>query len=210
MNAAGKTLAFVPSQVQIASCTYADVRAAGTPAGQDLAPLADTGAELTDDAEALAKWGICPMGAPVQGRFCDIPNDDGAFPEPVVAELHVAAADLIAGEYQIPVDANAPNTVAACIDTGIPVWLGTFVDSAFENLGASDVAQAPDESDPKGGGHAMYISGYRTAADGSFEFHVENSWGSGWAANGSVWASSAWLKACWNLWPFAVAAVPAS
>jgi hypothetical protein len=203
-NAKGRPMTFVPSPREIASTTYADVRAAATPPGQPLPPLQDQGADLQDDATAMAKWGVCPMGATV-GRFSDVPDDNGyGFPEPVVSELQIAGQDLIGGEYQIPVDDSAPTTVALCLDAGIPIWLGTFVGSAFENLGATGIAQPPDESDPKGGGHAMYISGYRTAADGSFEFRVENSWGSGWADGGAVWASSAWLKACWSLWPMAV------
>lgn len=204
MNAAGRPT-FIPSQVLIASCTYADVRAAAHPSGT-LPELVDAGADLQDDATAMAKWGIGPMGAPVRNRFCDIPDPTGyGFPEPDVGALEVAGQDLIGGEYQIAVDTSAPNTVALCIDAGIPVWLGTFVDTAFQNLGAHDVAQPANENDPNGGGHAMYVSGYRTAADGSFEFRVENSWGSSWADGGAVWASSAWLKACWSLWPFKVA-----
>ena len=144
------------------------------------------------------------MLAPQDGRFSDVPGNDTPFPEPTVSDLAVAGQDLIAGEYQIPVDDTAPTTVALCLDAGIPVWLGTFVDTAFENLAANDIAQPADQSDPQGGGHAMYISAYRTASDGSFEFRVENSWGSSWADGGAVWASSAWLKACWNLWPMAV------
>ena len=204
-NAAGKPLPFVPSQVEIASATYADVRAASTPVGLPLPPLTDDGAELQDDATAMQRWGVCPMAAE-QGRYCDIPNDvpGTPFPEPVVAEIQAAASYIVAGEYQIDIDDQAPNTVAACIDASSPVWLGTFVDTAFEELRADEIAGVPDTTDPNGGGHALYISGYRTNAAGELEFRVENSWGSGWCDNGACWASTAWLTACWNLWPFAV------
>lgn len=203
-NAAGKPI-FIPSQLLIASCTYADVRAAANPVGP-LPPLQDTGSELADDAAALAKWGIAPMGPQQGGRFCDIPNDQTgvAFPEPDPGQLQVAGKDLIGGEYQIPADDNAPKLVAASIQAGIPVWLGTFVDTAFENLAATQVAQAPNEQDPSGGGHALYISGFRTASSGEFEFRVENSWGDSWCDNGACWASEAWLKAAWEIWPFCI------
>jgi hypothetical protein len=204
----GAPLPWIPSPGLLASCTYADVRAAKYPTNY-LPPLSDDGADLSDDAEALKRWGIDAMGPQIPGRSgaSDVPDDVPGVPfaEPNRYAVERASSHIITGEYQIPVDANAPVTVALALDAGIPVWLGCFVDSAFENLGAKDIAQPPNESDPYGGGHAMYISGYRTNAKGEFEFRVENSWGTGWADGGAVWASSAWLKACWMLWPMAVA-----
>ena len=205
-NAAGKSL-FVPSPRLIAACTYADVRAAANPTG-NLPELLDTGADLSDDATALAHWGIAPIQAPTtDGRFSDVENDGNppVFPEPDIASLTVAGASLISREYSIPVDVNAPTLCAQALDAGIPIWLGFFVDSAFENLGPNDIAQAPNQSDPNGGGHAVYLSGYRTAADGTFEWRVENSWSAGWCDGGACWASDAWLRACWLLWPMAIA-----
>jgi hypothetical protein len=206
--AAGKPAPFLGSPLTLASCTYADVRAAQTPHGQTLPPLQDTGAELQDVADALRRWGLAPMGTPIAGRggISDVPDDvDGQpFPEPDRWSVEVAGSHLISGEYAIPLDSSAPTTCALALDKGIPVWLGTFVDTAFEQLGASDIAAPADTSDPNGGGHALYLSGYRTAADGSYEFRVENSWGTGWADGGAVWASQAWLLACWDLWPMAV------
>lgn len=208
-NAKGKPLAFVPSPRIIASCTYADVRTATLPAGQTNLPLlTDDGAELQDDANAMKTWGIAPILDPTtDGRFSDCENDpaDNTFPEPDTAQLQIAGKDLIDGEYMIPVDNSAPKTVAACLDAGVPVWVGFYVDSAFENLGPNDVAAAPNMNDPSGGGHAVYLSGYRTNAAGKFEYRMENSWGSGWADGGACWVSTAWLLVCWNLWPMAVA-----
>jgi hypothetical protein len=196
----------IGSPLCLASCTYGDVRAELTPPGDTLPPLSDTGAELQTVSDALRKWGLAPMGPQIAGRngWSDVPDDVPGvpFPEPDVSQLEVAGHTLVSGEYAIAVDSNAPQTVAACISAGIPVWLGCFVDSAFEALTAGQVAQPPNASDPNGGGHAMYISGYRTAADGSLEFRVENSWGSNWCDGGGCWASTAWLLACWELWPF--------
>lgn len=206
LNAAGAVM-FVPSPVLIASCTYADVRAAQTPPGQPLPPLVDTGADLSDDATALARWGVSPILAPTtDGRYSDVENDPpgATFPEPSVAQLEQAGHDLIGGEYQIPVDAQAPVLCALALDNGLPIWLGFFVDSAFESAQADTVVGPPNESDPNGGGHAVYLSGYRTAADGSYEFRLENSWGPGWADGGAVWVGTPWLKACWMLWPMAI------
>jgi hypothetical protein len=207
LKAAGQTPAFVGSPRCLASCTYADVRAASTLPGQPLPLLQDTGADLSDDSAAMARWGLGPIRNPTKdGRYSDVENDppDNVFPEPVLSELQVAGQDLIGGEYQIPVDANAPALCALALDAGIPIWLGFFVDSAFEALRPGEVAQPPNESDPNGGGHAVYLSGYRTAAGGSFEFRLENSWGSGWCESGACWVSTAWLLKCWMLWPMAV------
>lgn len=194
------------SPLSLASCTYGDVRAGLVPPGLPLPPLMDTGADLSDDAKAMAKWGLPPMGPNVEGRHSDVPNDEPGvpFPEPDEAKLQIASKNLIDGEYQIPIDANAPRLCALALDAGIPIWVGFFVDSAFEALGPNDVAQAPNTSDTSGGGHAVYLSGYRTAADGTYEFRLENSWGPGWCDGGACWVSEAWLKACWMLWPMTV------
>ena len=192
------------SPLCLASCTYADVRAVANPTG-NLPPLADTGAELQDAADALRRWGLGPLGSQVSGRsgVSDVPDDSSApFPEPNVDELEAAGHTLITGEYSIPVNSDAPRTVAASIVAGFPVWLGTLVGSAFQALQAGDVAQPCPDSDTTAGGHALYISGFRTNAAGEYEFRVENSWGTGWCDNGAGWASQAWLLASWDLWPW--------
>lgn len=208
-QAAGKPMSFVPSPRTIASCTYADTRALSTPQGQPLPPLTDDGAELQDDANAVKTWGVAPIQAPTtDGRFSDCENDppDNVFPEPDPTQLQIGAADLISGEYAANVDATLPNVVAASLDAGIPVWIGFFVDSAFENLGPNDIAQPPNTSDPNGGGHAVYLSGYRTNSAGQIEVRLQNSWGPNWADNGAVWCSTAWLLAVWDAFPMAVTA----
>lgn len=208
-NALGRGLPWVPSPLLLASNVYADVRSATTPASLPLAPLVDSGADLSDDATALATWGVGPIMALVAGRYSDVPDDAPGvpFPEPpdpkANPELTIAGENLIAGEYQIPVDDDASRLCALALDAKIPIWLGFFCDSAFEELGPNAIAQPPNQSDPRGGGHAVYLSAYRSGPDG-YEFRVENSWGPRWAAGGAVWASSAWLRACWMLWPMAV------
>lgn len=205
---AGQPLGFVPSPLLIASCTYSDVRNAQTPPGQPLDPLKDVGAELQDDATALAQWGVAPIQAPTpDGRYSDVPNDlpGVPFPEPDINQVRLAGADLIGGEYSINVDADAPRTVAACIDAKIPVWFGTNIGDTFQKLGPNDIGQPTPANDGDQGGHAMYISGYRTNAVGRLEFRVENSWGEGWADKGAVWVSEEFVMECWCLWPMDVA-----
>ena len=96
-HGAGKPLLFVPSQVELASCTYSDVRNAATPPGQTLPLLQDTGAELQDAATAAARWGICPMGPQQGGRFSDVPDhvDGVPFPEPNRAQVEVAGRPAV-------------------------------------------------------------------------------------------------------------------
>ncbi|HLK36901.1 MAG TPA: C1 family peptidase [Polyangiaceae bacterium] len=208
LAAAGTTPPFVGSPRQLAACTYSDVRARRIPVGQTLPTLGDNGADLQDDATALAAWGLAPIQAPTSdGRFSDCENDpsSGVFPEPDPTQLQRVMQ--VTGEYSIPVDSSAPATVATCIDAGIPVQVGIFIDTAFEELSAGHVAQPANERDPNGGGHAMYISGYRTNSAGELEFRVENSWGSTWCEGGACWASTAWLLSAWELFPVAVKAV---
>jgi hypothetical protein len=205
-TAAGLIGVYLGSPRLLASCTYADVRALAHPSGP-LPKLTDDGADLSDDAAALQRWGIAPIQNPTtDGRFSDVENDpaDNTFPEPDAARLELAGGDLIVGEYSIPVTSGAPKLCALAIDAGIPIWLGFEVDQAFEDLGPIDIAAPPIATEALGG-HAVYLSGYRTAADRSFEFRLENSWGPAWADDGAVWTSTAWLLSAWMLWPMSVA-----
>jgi len=203
LNAAGSPPPFVGSPRQLASCVYAAQQRPAPVPGAQMASLKDNGADLQEDADALKAWGLAPIQAPTSdGRFSDVENDSGDFPEADPEQLTKAVQ--LDGEYAIPVDSNAPRVVAACLDAGVPVQVGTFVDTAFENLPASQIAQPANTSDPNGGGHALYISGYRTNAAGKLEFRVENSWGPGWCDNGACWASEEWLTACWEIFPVAV------
>jgi hypothetical protein len=209
LTAAGQKPSWVASPLLLASCAYADVRALLFPAPQALPTLVDTGAELQDDATALAKWGVAPMGALIQWRsgLSDVPdNRDGVpFPEPDRTQLEIAGSDLISGEYSIAVDSNAPRLVALALDAGIPVWDGGYITSDYERISAGTVAPASmGQDDGSGGGHAQYISAYRTNSAGAYEYLYQNSWGDVWAMGGAVWVSTAFLLTRWTLWPFAV------
>ena len=206
LAAKGKALAWLPSPLVIASCTYADVRASLIPAGQTLPELQDTGAELPDAATALARWGIAPMGALVGGRGgpSDVPDDpaDGSFPEPDQHQVELAGQDLIAGEYSIDVDQDAPGVVAASIVAGIAVWDGGPVNDLYESISGSSLATASCATGEDG--HSQYVAKFRTGAAG-LEFLYCNSWGTGWGAAGGIWVDTSFLLTRWTLWPMAVA-----
>lgn len=200
----GKPITFTPSPLIIASTTYADVRSANTPLDQPLPVLQDTGAELQDDANAVARWGIGPIGPDVEGRRSDCPStQEPNFPEPDVSGLLIAGSDLVGGEYSITIDGNTPAVIAASLDSGIPVWVGGLVGQSYENISSNDVAQPTPLDDTTAGGHAQLIVGYRTAGS-SLEFLVVNSWGNYWGFNGTIWASSEWVSALWAAWPLTV------
>lgn len=202
---AGRPLGFVPSPLAIASLTYADVRAAAHPSGK-LPPLADDGAELQDDATAMARWGVEPIGPGVQGRYSDVPNDTGyGFPEPTKSEIQRGASHLIGGEYAVAIDDALPETIAACLDVGVPVWIGGTVGAAYETASASSVQDPTPSSDKTAGGHAQVIAGYRVVTGtGEIQGLVVGSWGTGWALNGTVWVSSPWMRGLWSAWPMTV------
>ena len=204
----GARLLFVPSPLHVASCTYADLRTAATQPGDTLPVLVDNGAELQDDVNAVAQWGLAPMGVMQSGRFSDVPSLEPAdpFPEPVLGQ--VEKGFRIAGEYVLRGDPSTwPAQCAASLDAGIPLYVGGYVDTAYENLGPSDIAQPPDMNDKNGGGHAQYMVAYRKNAAGELEFLVVGSWGKDWALNGTVWASAAWVAALWTIIPMTVKAV---
>ena len=205
LAAAGTPLGFVPSPRTTYACTRALERSASTPSGE-LPALEDTGAELQDVATVIGSIGVKPMVPPTpEGANSDVWSGN-VNEEPDFAAIEQAAAVLLTGEYKIdPSDASAPQLVAAAIQAGIPVWVAAFVDSAFEQFGANDIAQAPNANDPNGGGHAIWLKAFRTNAQGDLEFLIQNSWGN-WALNGCVWASTAWLKSVWEAWPIAITA----
>jgi C1A family cysteine protease len=154
-------------------------------------------------------FGVAPMQGPTpDGRNSDIwtEQDTTAKPanvnnEPDAIQLQQAGTTLITGEYTIDPNANnVSDLVAAALSAGYTVYTCFFCDSAFEQLQPGQIAQVPDQNDPNGGGHAVYLSGYTTNADGSRTFILSNSWGNGWCDNGRCLVSEAWLKAVFELY----------
>lgn len=204
--AAGAPLGYIPSPAEIARVGYAVDRAVLTPPGSPLPALVDQGSEIATAKTALGRYGVVAMTAPVAGRNSDA-TPQSVIAEPALLDLELGAEKLVAGEYAI--DPNAPDVgdqVAACLASGIPVVAAFYCDSSVENwtAGAAPVG-APNASDPNGGGHAVYISGVQTAPDGTRTWLVSNSWGSAYGESGRFRASDAWLRGCWELWPWAIA-----
>lgn len=206
LQAAKTPLPFLPSPREIYAATRAIERAAANP--KSLPPLTDSGAEMADVATALAKYGVCAMGETVDGRESDV-GAANINSDPDVMALAAAGKNLLAGEYVIdPTAANASALAAAALEAGLPLWAGFFCDSAFEVIQPGQIAGAPNESDPNGGGHAVYLTGYTTTAIGRV-FTLRNSWSAGWCNAGSCLVSEAWLADVWALYPMAVALAPA-
>lgn len=199
-------LGFVPSPCGIYACERslerAQVRAAGP-----LPPLEDSGAMLADGISAVQGFGVMPYQGPTpDGRISDVwtAQDTSAAPANVNAEpdlmgLEEAATKLIVGSHRIvETGPDVASVTAATIAAGFAVWLGFFADSAFESLKPGEIASLPNESDPNGGGHAVYLVGFDTRADGSLVYTLRNSWSSGWCSGGMCLVGEQWLEAVWD------------
>lgn len=80
--------------------------------------------------------------------------------------------------------ASRSDAVANALAKGYPVVIGAVLDPAFfQSTGETIMAWGPERR----GGHMLCVLGYRTRADGSREFLILNSWGTGWGARGFVW-----------------------
>ncbi len=218
MRAAGTPISFIPSQRLGYAATRELERAAVTPSGA-LPALEDTGAELADVMTVLGRYGIAPMVVQQtpDGRLYDIwtDADTGAGTgnvnaEADLVELEIAGQKLVAGEYLIdPTTPEAPATVAASIAANMPVEVAFFCDLGFQNLQPGEVYGAPtgDPNNPKPGegGHAVYLSSYTTNPDGSYTFGLTNSWGKIFCDGGRCLVSEAFVRSCWEAWPWAIA-----
>ena len=146
------------------------------------------------------------FGKPEQDNNTDVPATDAngfGIPELEADTVETGALTPFGGPYDIAPGSTAPTTVADCLDAGIPVWIGTSVGQAFQELEAGQIGQPADPSDPTAGGHAMAILGYRTGP-GKLQFLVRNSWGPGWCEGGNCWVSAAFIATAWSLLPFEV------
>lgn len=206
-KAAGNPLPFFPSPRLIASCTYADVRAAVTAPGMPLPPLQDVGADLSDDANATATWGVAPFQGPTSdGRNYDCESDppDGTFPEPDTAQLQVSGENLIQGQYQVAVDDQAILACVLALDAGIPLQPGGPVNGAYQALFGPD-SLATSATAPGGGGHARLWRGYRTVSPGVYQLRELNSWGSTeWGDQGECWVDASRVACEWMIFAMAV------
>ncbi len=201
--AAGMPLPWVPSPhgiYGVARMTERLPAADGT-----LPPLADEGTMPADAMTGVSSFGIRPIQAPTSdGRYSDVePMNVNA--EQSLKDFEDDAGRIITGEYRIDEKAlDVVNQICAAIASGFPVVVGTMVDDAFERWspGMAPIG-APDPTKALGG-HAIVIVSYKTDASGRRVARIKNSWGA-WADNGHAEVSEEWMRACWDLYPMAVA-----
>jgi hypothetical protein len=178
--------------------------------------LSDDGAQIADVCAAVSTWGRRPIGPLNPGGNTDVTTGDGGNvnAEPDLSQLVQDSHKLVVGEYRVDVTApDAIQTVKGLLASGVPLLVGGYVDSAFENyaLGAPPLG-APNQADPVGGGHAMVVVGYKTLTveeaaeyglqEGDVIFEVLSSWGSGFGDAGHAWVTSAWILALWDVYAF--------
>jgi len=210
---------FLGSPREVYSCTRAYERSAAAPNGP-ITELTDSGAELADVIASSGVFGISPIVNPPtpDGRESDIWSDVdlSGLPNPPPAnvnaepdgkQLESASSDPLSGAYTVNLQAaNAVAVGVAALAAGLPLYVGFFCDTAFQNLQFGQVAQVPNTSDPNGGGHAVYLIDSRPSptVPGTTEFLLRSSWGEwagGMAANdGMVWVSEAFYLAMWEAW----------
>lgn len=216
-------LPFVGSPRNMYAAVRGRERALSTPPGTPPAALTDSGANLSDVFEILAEYGTIPMVAPTpDGRNTDVWSSDdvSGLPNPPPANvndepdflaLEQGASHIIVGPYGVdPTAANISDVLAAALAVGgMPIELATFVDTAFMDLQAGQIAPVPNTSDPEGGGHAIYLSGYQWNAQlGQRVFILTNSWGVSWANAGRCLVGLPWIQSCWELHPMQVKVMP--
>lgn len=189
-GAVGAPLPWVPSPGGI----YTITRCLERPSIQT--PLTDSGGSPADVMTAISNWGIRPMRAPSpQGFHTDV-DPSNVNDEPKLDELGADALNVVVGEYRI--DETAPDAVSqvcASIARGVPVGIGVFVDTGFENWDpSSGPYPAVDLTDPAGGGHWLCVTSYRIEG-GTTILRGPNSWGPSWGSAGHFEVTDAWLRA---------------
>ena len=188
--------------IEILTGTCASMRVGYALTGELEADPRDDGRQLVDCLTVARSFGVAPFGGPVEGRNSDISVANVCAP--VTPVERASAAGRLVDLGQATILARAPNVsdlCAAALAAGSVIYLGTQVGQAFEHLSGQTVAVPDPTNDPDGGGHALLIVGYRTLADGSRAFIVQNSWGEAWDLSGECLASVAWVAACWELHP---------
>lgn len=187
--AAGHPLGFVCSpgnNYKLARCV---TRAGGA------TPLTDDGAMPADAMIGVSRWGVEPIAAPTSdGRYSDC-EPANVNVEPDLIELEEDAKTLLVEEHQITSNGHQRAIdVALALQAGMPVCVGFFVDTAFENWKAGDAPYgAPvNPEDSEGGGHYTCVLA-ATLTNGLYVFTVRNSWSASWGANGNFLATEEWL-----------------
>ena len=151
---AGKPLGFIPSPRSIYQLARCIDRYDPSIA------LQDAGSMPNQAMRSLTEWGVRPMRMPSPLGFnsdCDLSNVND---EPTLGELEHDGEALLIGQYSV----SSANEAAQALASGFAVTVASFVDMAFERLAADSAPyDMPDETDPNGGGHYVFLVGYRHA-----------------------------------------------
>lgn len=193
-KAAGSPLSYCPSPKDTYATTRALERAASTSA--TLPPLTDSGAMPADVMTAISQWGIRPMTAPSPQGFNSDVDPSNVNDEPNLTDLEADAEKVVVGEYRIDEQAaDFVTQVMASVAAGVPVGIGVFVDTGFENWAPPQPPlNTVDMNDPNGGGHWLCITSYRTETNGKVTFRGPNSWSARWGDAGHFEVTEDWLK----------------
>lgn len=141
----------------------------GTPLSED------SGAQVRDTVEALARFGACLESTwPYDvDAFCQEPSEDAAK-EALLhkAVLYYACPNLF--------------TVKASLAQGFPVAFGFEVYDSMMSaaVASSGIVPFPTAQDSVVGGHAVLAVGYDDSRQAVL---VQNSWGTGWGLGGFFW-----------------------
>jgi hypothetical protein len=197
---AGKPLPFVPSPKGIYDVARCIDRAPN--ANGSLPALTDSGAAPNEVARAITEWGIRPTQAPTaDGRNSDCDpstiNDD-----PTWLDIEQDLKLKLTGEYTINSTGQALiQDVCLALQAGYAIGIAIFVDMVFEDwTPAQAPLGTPNFNDPDGGGHWIYLIGFRTdSKTGKKIFKFRNSWGTSWGNNGDGEGTEDFITSAYQL-----------
>lgn len=172
----------------------------------ELAQETTEGLEPQQAGEALRTYGAVPWAQdPLNPTSETVSESEAASP----ASLDAAAAPYRIATYG-PVDvgdvaAMQQAIMHAPVLIAIPVpESGGIEDPIADGQGGWNVLYPPGNAQVIGG-HAIMLYGWKTDASGNLWWLLRNSWGAGWADNGSAWLDSA--HPIWECWSLTCAAV---
>lgn len=152
----------------------------------------------------LGRYGVRPAryrpGTDEEARNCDAsPETVGPGHAPVGEEaggVEINARDFIkdaevilGGAHEIG-DGNCIDESCQTLADGVAISIAFCVIDSDETAPPGAVLQGRDGP----ADHDVLVVGYRTRADGSIEFLMQNSWGPKWADAGFVWISESFMR----------------
>jgi len=195
---AGTPLLFPISILDIATLVHAIERAG------DASKLWDWGGDPADVATVFGRYGVRAARyrpeTDEEARNCDAsPDTVGPDHAPVGEELggvEINARDFIkdaevilGGAHEIG-DANCIVESCQTLADGVTITVAFCVIDSDETAPPGTVLEGRvGQAD-----HDVLIVGYRTKADGSIEFLMQNSWGRQWIDAGFAWVSESFMR----------------